>query len=82
MSRPMKPPVKQPGLAEMLSAKTETGPSDGDLAVVERLVNDGKLIAIPPGGTAKPRRVAVAALHDGGEILLYLSRATTTVGED
>ena len=81
MSRSMKPPAK-PGLSERLSAKTKTGPSDGDLAVVERLVNDGKLIAIPSGGTAKPRRVAVAALHDGGEILLYLSRATTAVSKD
>jgi|HubBroStandDraft_6_1064221.scaffolds.fasta_scaffold1554698_1 hypothetical protein len=78
----MKPPVKQSSLSEMLSAKTKAGPSDGDLAVVERLVNDGKLIAIPPGGTAKPRRVAVAALHDGGEILLYLSRATMAVTKD
>jgi len=49
---------------------------------VERLVNDGKLIAIPPGATAKPRRVAVASLHDGGEILLYLSRASTSVTDD
>jgi hypothetical protein len=50
-----------------------------DLAVVERLVHEGKLIAIPPGGNAKPRRIAVASLHDGGEILLYLSRATTAI---
>jgi hypothetical protein len=78
----MKTLVQQPGMVEMLSAKTKTGPSDGDLAIVGRLVNDGRLIAIPPGGTAKPRRVAVAALHDGGEILLYLSRATTAISKD
>jgi len=82
MSRPTEPAAKQPGLTEMLSAKCPTAPSDGDPAVAEPLVNDGKLVAIPPGGTTKPRRFAVAALHDGGEILLYLSRATTAVGND
>jgi len=82
MSRPTKPAAQQTGLTEMLSAKCPTAPSEGDLAVVERLVNDGKLIAIPPGGTAKPRRVAVAALNDGGDILLYLSRATTALTKE
>lgn len=71
--------MKQSGLSGVLPAKRATGAADGDMAVVERLVNDGKLIAIPPGGTAKPRRVAVAVSHAGGDILLYLSRATTTV---
>jgi hypothetical protein len=61
------------------SAKRATASSEGDLAVVDRLVNVGELIAIPPGGAAKPRRVAVAALHDGGDILCYLSRATTAL---
>ncbi|HEX3882116.1 MAG TPA: hypothetical protein VHW66_05615 [Stellaceae bacterium] len=65
----------------MAKSRRGTSLSGDDLAVVERLVNDGKLIAIPPGGTAKPRRVAVAALHDGGEILLYLSRATMAITE-
>ena len=82
MSRSLKSATKQPGISEMLSAKRATAPSEGDLAVVERLVNDGKLIAIPPGGTAKPRRVAVAAIHDGGDILLYLSRATTALTKE
>jgi hypothetical protein len=45
-------------LSDMRSAKRAIRPNEGDLAVVERLVNDGKLIAIPPGGAAKPRRVA------------------------
>jgi hypothetical protein len=79
MSRSAKPTTKEPDPSELLSAKRATAPSEGDLAVVERLVNDGKLIAIPPGGNAKPRRVAVAALHDGGDILLYLSRAKTSL---
>ena len=48
----MKPLEKQPGLSEMLSAKTKTGPSDGDLAVVERLVNDGKLMRSRPAERA------------------------------
>jgi hypothetical protein len=65
----------------LAKSRRGTSLSGDDLAVVERLVNDGKLIAIPPGGTAKPRRVAVAALHDGGEILLYLSRATMAITE-
>jgi hypothetical protein len=73
---------EQPATSDMLSAKRATAPSEGDLAVVERLVNEGKLIAVPPGGTAKPRRLAVVALHDGGEILLYLSRATTVLTKE
>jgi len=66
----------------LAKSKPATALSGDDLAVVERLVNEGKLVAVPPGGTAKPRRVAVAALHDGGEILLYLSRVTTAITED
>jgi hypothetical protein len=82
MSRSPKPGTKQPGISEMLTAKRATVPNEGDLAVVERLVNDGKLIAIPPSGTANPRRVAVAAIHEGGDILLYLSRATTALTKE
>jgi hypothetical protein len=66
----------------LVKSKRSTKPSNDDLAVVERLVSEGKLIAIPPGDRAKPRRIAVAALHDGGEILLYLSRATTAVDDE
>lgn len=63
----------------MAKTNPTTKPDADDLAVVERLVDEGKLIAVPPGGVAKPRRVAAVALHDGGELLLYLSRATTPI---
>ena len=38
--------MKQPGVSEVLSAKRATAPGEGDLPVVERLVNEGKLIVI------------------------------------
>ena len=50
-----------------------------ELAVIERLVDAGKLIAIPPSKSAKPRRVAAATLQPGGQVLLYLSRATVGI---
>jgi hypothetical protein len=53
----------------MSATKRRSELRSDDLALVERLANDAKLIAILPGGTAKPRRVAVASLDDGDEIL-------------
>ena len=49
------------------------------MAVIERLVNTGKLIAVPPQKPGRPRQVAAASLHEGGKVLLYLSRATTDI---
>jgi len=47
------------------------------MALLERLVDRGALIAIPPP-PAKPRKVSVASIADGGRsLLLYLAKETS-----
>jgi hypothetical protein len=46
-----------------------------DVALLERLIDSGVLIAVPPKRMGKPRPVVSAALVAGGKsILLYLSQ--------
>jgi hypothetical protein len=48
--------------------------SAADIALIERLVASGALVAVPQLGSAKPRRVITAAIDPAGDrILLYLS---------
>lgn len=61
----------------MASGTVATGPaglSPADMTLIERLVEEGRLVAVPRLGSAKPRRVVTAALDATGDrILLYLS---------
>jgi len=51
--------------------------------VIERLVEQGRLVAKPQQPNAKPRKVIAAALEpDGKRIILWLSVKTTTLGHD
>jgi hypothetical protein len=55
-------------------AAPRAGLSPADLALIERLVASGALVAVPQLGSAKPRRVITAAIDPAGDrILLYLS---------
>jgi hypothetical protein len=57
--------------------------SAAELAVIERLVEHGRLVAKPQQPNAKPRKVIAAALEpDGNRIILWLSAKTTTLGRD
>ena len=57
--------------------------SAAELGVIERLVEQGRLVAKPQQPNAKPRRVIAAALEpDGNRIILWLSTKTTTLGHD
>ena len=60
--------------SKMTKASERSHLSAGEIAVIERLVKDGVLVAVPQIGSAKPRRVVSAALDpEGDRILLYLS---------
>jgi hypothetical protein len=57
--------------------------STAELTVIERLVEQGRLVAKPQQPNAKPRKVIAAALEpDGNRIILWLSVKTTTLGHD
>jgi hypothetical protein len=57
--------------------------SAAELTVIERLVEQGRLVAKPQQPNAKPRKVIAAALEpDGKRIILWLSVKTTTLGHD
>jgi hypothetical protein len=57
--------------------------SAAELGVIERLVEQGRLVAKPQQANAKPRKVIAAALEpDGDRIILWLSAKTTTLGRD
>ncbi len=57
--------------------------SAAELGVIERLVEQGRLVAKPQLPNAKPRKVIAAALEpDGNRIILWLSAKTTTLGHD
>jgi hypothetical protein len=48
--------------------------SPAEIALIERLVASEALVAVPPIGSAKPRRVVSAALDlESDRLLLYLS---------
>jgi hypothetical protein len=60
------------------AAKLKSGPrqrlSPEEMALIERLVDRGVLIAVPPT-PAKPRKVSVASIANGGRsLLLYLAK--------
>ena len=58
----------------MAQRKTSTLSSE-EMRVLERLVEAGILIAVPPKRMGKPRPVISASLTPGGKtILLYLSQ--------
>jgi hypothetical protein len=45
------------------------------MKLLERLVKDGVLIAVPPARSGKPRPVVSASIIGGGKnVLLYLSK--------
>ena len=49
--------------------------SEAEMRLLERLVDSGMLIAVPPKGKGKPRPVISASLIGGGKnVLLYLSQ--------
>jgi hypothetical protein len=53
-----------------------------DVSLLERLIDSGVLIAVPPKRMGKPRPVISAALADGGKsIRLYLSPDAVELAE-
>ena len=51
--------------------------SPEEMTLLERLVDRGALIAVPPP-PAKPRKVSVASIANGGRsLLLYLAKETS-----
>jgi hypothetical protein len=57
--------------------------SADELAVIERLVEQGRLVAKPQQPNAKPRKIVAAAIEpDGNRIILWLSAKTTTLSRD
>jgi len=59
----------------MVKRKLPGGLTPEDVAVLERLIESGALIAVPPKRMGKPRPVISATLADGGKsIRLYLSQ--------
>jgi len=49
--------------------------SAAEMKLLERLINDGILIAVPPARSGKPRPVISASIIGGGKnVLLYLSK--------
>lgn len=58
----------------MVKRKLPGGLTPENVAVLERLIETGALIAVPPKRMGKPRSVISATLADGGKtIRLYLS---------
>jgi hypothetical protein len=59
----------------MAQRKTPATLSPEEMRVLERLIDAGILIAVPPKRMGKPRPVISASLTPGGKhILLYLSQ--------
>lgn len=60
------------------ASRTTPDLSAAEMKLLERLVNDGVLIAVPPARSGKPRPVVSASIIGGGKnVLLYLSREPT-----
>ena len=52
------------------------------MRLLERLIDTGMLIAVPPKGNGKPRPVISASLIGGGKnVLLYLSQEPAELGQ-
>lgn len=59
----------------MPQRKTPASLSPAEMQLLERLIDRGVLIAVPPKRMGKPRPVISASLTPGGKnILLYLSQ--------
>jgi hypothetical protein len=59
----------------MPKKKSRASLSSEEMRVLEKLIESGVLIAVPPKRMGKPRPVISASLTPGGEnILLYLSQ--------
>ena len=71
------------GMAKKATSDAPARLSAAELGVIERLVEQGRLVAKPQQPNAKPRKVIAAALApDGNRIILWLSAKTTTLGQD
>jgi len=56
--------------------------SEAEMRLLERLIDTGMLIAVPPKGKGKPRPVISASLIGGGKnVLLYLSQEAVELGQ-
>jgi hypothetical protein len=67
-------------MAKKVPPRAEARLSAADMAVIERLVERGMLVAKPQQPNAKPRKVIAAALEpEGNHIILWLSIKTTTL---
>ena len=66
----------------MPKKKAPVGLSPEEMRVLEKLIESGALIALPPKRMGKPRPVISASLMPGGEnILLYLSQEPASLDE-
>jgi hypothetical protein len=66
----------------MPKKKRSANLSPEEMRVLEKLVANGVLIAVPPKRMGKPRPVISASLQPGGEsILLYLSQEAAHLDE-
>lgn len=64
----------------MPKRKTPASLSPEETRLLERLIDSGVLIAVPPKRMGKPRPVISASLTPGGKnILLYLSQEAATL---
>jgi hypothetical protein len=64
----------------MAKRKTPASLTPEEMKLLERLIDDGVLIAVPPKRMGKPRPVISASLTPGGRsILLYLSQEAVTL---
>jgi hypothetical protein len=71
-----------PGETDMAKRNIPAGLSTEEMRVLEKLVESGTLIAVPPKRMGKPRPVISASLTPGGKsILLYLSQEPADLDE-
>jgi hypothetical protein len=70
---------KKPAISKK---KTRASLSPEEMRVLEKLIDSGVLIAVPPKRMGKPRPVISASLTPGSEnILLYLSQEPASLDE-
>ena len=66
----------------MPKKKSRASLSPEEMRLLEKLIDRGVLIAVPPKRMGKPRPVISASLTPGGEsILLYLSQEPASLDE-
>ncbi|HEX3970308.1 MAG TPA: hypothetical protein VHX19_03240 [Stellaceae bacterium] len=66
----------------MPKKKSPASLSSDEMRVLEKLIESGVLIAVPPKRMGKPRPVISASLTPGGQsILLYLSQEAVSLDE-